>query len=85
MPARLPGRAPRTATGARLVEVPERDPVAERGAALAEAFAGYEALADDAWRDYLAEARAAYARWRERLDGATAEYGSAVERIRAQP
>ena len=84
MPARQPGRAPRTATGARLVEVPERDLVAERGAALGEAFAEYEALANDAWADYLIEARAAYSRWRERLDGATAEYGSTVERIRAQ-
>jgi len=83
MPAKRPHSQPRTQSGARLVEVAERDPVAERDAALAAVYADYNEIAEAAFADYIAEVRAAAGRWKTRLDGATAEYQSHVERIRA--
>jgi len=63
----------------------ERDRGAERIAALADAYARYEVEAESAWQDYRAESNAVWLRWRQRLDGATAEYASTVEAIRAAP
>ena len=82
---RQPGRAPRTGTGARLVDVPEVDPVEVRMGQLGEAKAAHDEAAEAAWQDYRAESAALWLRYQERLTGLAAEYGSAVDAIRGQP
>lgn len=74
----------RTATGARLVDVPEVDPVAERGAALDELHAAYMEACAAADADRRDEVNAAWDRWRSTIDGHTSHYQSQVEHIRGK-
>lgn len=81
-----PRAAPRrTGRGARLVEVAEHDPVAERMARLGQARADWSAAVDQAWADCRQAQAAAWDAYRQRYDGANAEYQTRVEQIRAEP
>jgi hypothetical protein len=73
---------PRNRTGTRKVTVKERDPVAERMTALDALNASYAQSADDAWKVYEAEAKAAWDRWQAKLAAASTAYWKEVERIR---
>jgi hypothetical protein len=74
----------RTRTGARLAPPPpEPDPIEERMAALDAAKATYEEAAEDAWNDYRARSAELWLAYRQRADGATADYQAHVEAIRA--
>lgn len=73
----------RTSTGARLVDVPEVDPVTERGAALDQAHDTYMDLCAQAMDDYRDAVKTVWATYKTRTDGLAAEYEQAVERIRS--
>ena len=73
----------RTRTGARLVDVPEVDPVKLRDELLGEAFAVYTRGISAAFDDYLDEHRASWDRYQARREGLIAEHQAHVAAIRS--
>ena len=73
----------RTPRGARLVNVPEVDPVELRDELLGEAFDAYTEAVSRAFADYCDEHRASWDRYMARLTGAVAEYDGRVASIRS--